>query len=262
MPARGASIDEVIDHLVPMFLEDTEHKLEYLEVLAERMPRLNRRSEEFLEFVRTIHTIKGGAPSFGFPFLGVICHKLEDYLAGTPHFSPKAVVDIKTYLARIGEIIERRTDPSENAGFELFKTLPSSIDFDQLAFEPKSLHSLFIGPRDVQFRILETELKACGIRSMISANSFHGVELAARTKPDFIMVANVVDILSGTEVVHMLRALKALQHTPIMFLRTEVPNDHQQDVVRRALPDDVQIVRKGRHFSEDFADALTTLRVL
>jgi HPt (histidine-containing phosphotransfer) domain-containing protein len=261
-PRRAQSIDEVLTDLIPMFLDDIEQKIPQLFAVVNKLPDVGRKTDDFLEFIRLIHSIKGSAPSFGFPFLGVICHKLEDYIANTVHFSPRSVSDIKFYLNKILEIAEQRIDPGEAAGFAIFKDLPSPIDFDHLAIDPKSLHALFIGPRDVQFRILEAELTACGIRTMVSASSFHGLELAVRTRPDFIMVANVVDVLGGMEIVSMLRAVKILQKTPIMFLKTEVGNEPPPSSGRQELPDKVRVVRKGRPFSEDFADALTSLNIL
>ncbi len=255
--------DDIIAQLVPMFLDDTRSKVDTLHELVVELPRLDRKSDDFLEFARIVHSIKGSAGSFGFPSLGVICHKLEDYVGKTAHFSPKAVGDITAHLDAIESIISRGIDPSDAKSRLLFKQLPVPTEFGpEVAAPVFHLHALFIGPRDVQFRIVDAELRACGIQSTISPNSFHGVELAVRTHPDFIMVAYVVDLLDGIEIVRVIRAIKRLATTPVVFLKSEQPDERSRRAIRQALPEDVQIVRKGRHFSDDFANAMAALKIL
>lgn len=254
-------MDDIISQLSPMFLEDAREKLAFLFEAAAQLPDGDRRSENYLNFLRQLHSIKGAAASFGFPFLGVICHRLEDYLAKTPHASPRAVRDIVQHLTQCQAIVEAGRDPTESRGYALLKELPYPPDFDD-AIHQKALYALFIGPRDVQFRILEIELRECGIRSTIASQSFHGIELAVRTRPDFIMVTYIVDVLDGIEVLRMLRSVRSLARTPMMLLKSELSDEKARQAIRAAVPPGVEVVRKGRLFSDDFANALTALKIL
>ncbi len=259
--APGA-IDDIVAELIPMFLEDGCDKVDALHASLRALPQGNR-SEPYLAFARDVHSLKGSAASFGFPFLAVICHKLEEYLAKTNHVTPRAIADIGVYLAEIATILDRGADPPDGEGYGLFKRLPGPFAIDDHVTAERQIHALFIGPRDVQFRLIEAELKACGIDSIASARSLPGIELAVRTRPDFIMVANVVDTLSGLEILGMLNAVKALARTPMMFLMTETPSGRGgAEELRRSLPDRVRLVRKGPRFADDFADALIVCGIL
>jgi HPt (histidine-containing phosphotransfer) domain-containing protein len=254
--------DEIIAQLLPMFFEDMREKLETLDVLRRNLSRQSQRGEEFFEFMRLVHSIKGTAPSFGLSTVGLIAHKLEEYMLATNGFSRKAEVDTARYLDRMAEIIESGREPSERTCQDIIKGLPAPVDFGQVMPTRGVIQALFIAPKNIQSRMVEAELRNCGCNVTIAQSSFQGLELAVRLRPDLIMVSNIIDTLGGVEVVQMLKVMGPTRNIPTMFVKSEIKDPVQRAALRAAIPPGVPVVRKGRCFPEDFASALLELRVI
>ena len=259
---RARSVEEVIASLIPKFIEDTRDTLCILNDGLETLRRPDTYVETANDFMRRVHGIKGIAPTFGFSFIAVICHKLEDYLIRTPVFTRKETDELMVFLQAIENILQRGGDPSDDDGFIIFRSLPCYVDLDKFVIESKPIQSLFIGPRDVQFLIIDKQLSACGIRSTNASKSLLGIDLAVKTRPDLIMISNVIDNISGTEVANVLNSINSTKSIPIMFIISEIDIRDDGKKVKSALPGRVRIVRKGGSFPDDFADALVALRIL
>ena len=259
---RVRSVEEVIAGLIPAFVEDTRDKLINLSNAVDTLANIDGQAGAINDFLREVHSIKGVAGSFGFSFIAVVCHKLEDYIVKTPVFTRKETDDIIVFFQEIERILERGADPSDADGFRIFRNLPSYVDVEKFFVEPKMVEAIFIGPRDVQFLIIEKQLKNCGIRSVNASKSLLGVELTLRTKPDFVMVSNVIDSISGVEVINILQSIHITRAIPTMFTINEIDLRENRQKLEEALPKGVQFIRKGTHFPDDFADALVALKIL
>jgi HPt (histidine-containing phosphotransfer) domain-containing protein len=259
---RARSVEEIIASLVPKFIEDVRDTLCTLNDQVEALRKPETQAEAANDFMRQVHGIKGTAGTFGFSFIAVICHKLEDYMIRTPIFTRKETDDILVFLQAIESILQRGSDPADDEGFRIFRSLPSYIDLDKFVMDVKPVQSLFIGPRDVQFLIIERQLSNCGIRSTNASKSLQAIELAVRTRPDLVMVSNIIDSISGTEVANVLNSINATKAIPIMFIISEIDIRDDGRRLREVLPSRVRIVRKGVKFPDDFADALVALNIL
>lgn len=259
----SASMKEFIAQLVPQFLDDTQDKLRTLEGLLLRLRGRDTENDDFLELARIIHSLKGSAAVVGFPFIGVLCHKLEGYLGKVSQFTEQVVTDVDHYLDAIEAIVEQAADPEADAAQEIYRQLPDAVverrAEDDFVLDSKPLVSLFIGPKNVQLRIIEDQLKNCGIQVVSYTKSLQGIEMAISTNPDLVMVAYMIDMLSGPEVCSIMRAIHRTRQTPLMLITSEVATDEH---IRSNIPDDVVVVRKGPYFPNDFADALCQLRIL
>ena len=259
---RVRSVDEVIASLIPTFVEDTRDKLIKLNNSIESLRNIHEQGSSVNEYLREIHSIKGVAGSFGFSFIAVICHKLEDYIVKTPVFTRKETDEIIVYLQEIERILSRGSDPSDIEGFRIFRNLPTYVDLDKYYVGPTLVDTIFVGPKDVQFLIIDKQLKNCGIRSTNVSKSLQGVELTIRTRPDFVMVSNVIDNISGVEVINMLAAVNVTKAIPVMFIVSEIDLREDRLKLEGALPKEVKFIRKGERFPDDFADALVALNIL
>ncbi len=254
--------DDIIEELLPIFIEDTYEKINTMRSSLPGLLSHSTMKSAVQEYMRQIHSLKGTAPSFGFNFIGIICHKLEDYFVNTPVYSRKEISDISAYLREIEQILERRRDPSDTECATIFRRLPDYFDPQTIAIGVNPISGLFIGPRDVQFLIIEKQLKNCGIRPTNITTSLGGIEVALRTRPDFIMASNIIDNISGFEVISALKAFKATKGIPSMLIISESDYNKFKTNQSLAMPKGVMVIRKGAKFSDDFADALTTLNII
>jgi len=254
-------LDDIAAELIPFFIDDVRQKLERLEQIVEKFVVSFERNEDYYELLRIVHSIKGMAGSFNFPTVGIIAHRLEDYLGQTNRFTRQTGNHIYEYSGAILRIVDAGRDPGDG-GHAVVRGLPAAKPIDFVVDGRKPIETLFIGPKNFQFAIVEAELNACGCHVIGVASSFQGIEIAARTRPDLILVCNVVDILSGVEISRMLRTMQVTRNIPLLFVMSEQPDPQARARLFATLPTGVEVVRKGPHLSDDLAHALITVKVI
>jgi len=263
-------IEQLLDDLKPMFLDDARERLERLQALA---PVFGADGDPAArgQFQRELHSLKGAAGSFGFPLLGAICHRLEDYLSLVRQPDPRHSQNILKYVDTMDGIIQAGQEPAATAGATLVRSLPRPQELPPpiSSFRRPPQHvttgasrlieALFIGPKDVQYLMLDQELGRRGIHSTPVASSFAGLEVATVTHPDLILVAKVIDLLSGLEVIQCLRAIQPTATTPTILVKSVIADVEARRRLRQALPHQVAVVRKGPHLAGDLDLALGAL---
>jgi CheY-like chemotaxis protein/HPt (histidine-containing phosphotransfer) domain-containing protein len=256
-----AFLDDIAAELIPFFIDDVRQKLDRLEQIVEKFVVSFERGEDYFELLRIVHGIKGMAGSFNFPTVGIIAHRLEDYLGQTPRFTRQTADHIYQYSGAMLRIIDAGRDPGDGS-HAIVRGLPAAKTIDFVVEGGKPIETLFIGPKNFQFTIMESELNACGCHVIGVTSSFQGIEIAARTRPDLILVCNVVDILSGIEIARMLRTMQVTRNIPLLFIKSEIADPQARARLLATLPAGVEVVRKGRHLSDDLANALVNTKVI
>ena len=117
----------------------------------------------------------------------------------------------------------------------------------QLQFE-----FLLVEPQKAFAKIITRELQSCGFRVVSATKSYEAIELAARTRPDMILISAVLDEIDGVDVVKMLKVPAVTQSIPVGLL-TSFDRDHPK---LKDLPKEVPLLRKGPSFGDDLADLL------
>jgi CheY-like chemotaxis protein len=120
---------------------------------------------------------------------------------------------------------------------------------------------LFIGPRNIQLRLMEPEIRAGGFRLVVLSSSFQGIESAIRTRPDLILISNIIDILDGVDVARMIHAAEMTQHIPLVVVASKLDAEPVRNRLNR-LNEKILVVRKGEDFAADFAYAIVRLGVV
>lgn len=264
MEEKGGETDdrrtEFLSEFTTLFIEDTRQKIATLEVLIRELERLGKVGERYYEFTRIVHSIKGTASTFGFPTVSMIAHRLEDYMNNIPFLQRKQVEDVYVYIDSIARIVDEARNPNATDEGRILRGLPMAIAANTVG--RKRITALVIGQKNVQFTIVEQELKSLGFGVVNSQISFQAIEMAVRMRPDLIMVNNLIDILSGIEVANIFRAMNATKDIPVVFITSSLGDDGKEKAkLQRKLPANVSIVRKS-HFPDDIADALVTLGVV
>ena len=74
--------DDIVARLKQDFIEDTLERADRIETTIDRVAGgMDKADVGIAELRREAHTVKGLAGSFGFPLVGAIAHRMEDYIA-------------------------------------------------------------------------------------------------------------------------------------------------------------------------------------
>jgi chemotaxis protein histidine kinase CheA len=252
---------DLVAELLPFFIDDVVERLGSIEqMVVSFSANLDVKPNSF-ELLRNVHSIKGSAASFGFPTIALISHHLEDYIIATGNFSETAVDGMLEHLHAIGAIVEARRDPGNEEGRRILKSLPDFHPTKNLLRGQGQKTVLFIGPRNIQLRLMEPEIRAGGFRLVVLSNSFQGIESAIRTRPDLILISNIIDILDGVDVARMIHAAEMTQHIPLVVVASKLDAEPVRNRLNR-LNEKILVVRKGEDFAADFAYAIVRLGVV
>jgi HPt (histidine-containing phosphotransfer) domain-containing protein/CheY-like chemotaxis protein len=261
MPTDPNIDADLVAELLPFFIDDVVERLSNLENMVVEYGKSRDTKPDSFELLRNVHSIKGAAASFGFPTIALIAHHLEDYIVAAGAFTETAVNGMLEHMRAIGTIVDLRRDPGTEEGRRILKALPDFLAPHQLPRSATQCTVLFIGPRNIQLRLMEAEIRAGGFRLVALSSSFQGIESAIRARPDFILVSNIIDILDGVDVARMIRACEMTRQIPVAIVASKLDAEPVCARLRRQ-GDRFMVVRKGEDFASDFAKALVALRVV
>ena len=149
--------------------------------------------------------------------------------------------------------------PSQEERNSIVRGLPSKLTLQDLSIELRNIEALLVIPATVTAKIVRTELAACGYKSIRTALAMEGLMLGLRSEPDFIIVSQTLDELSGSDLVRAFRAISSTADIPCAIL-TSFARDNP---LFKAIPADTSIVRTGNaHFSQDMGDFLAKIDML
>ena len=160
---------------------------------------------------------------------------------------------IRTHLDLVSDILEGRISPDADAA-QVVRTLParpSSFSVDDL--DIRNVEVMLVMLYGAQTRYVEREMQQCGYRVTIVTSTISALEQAIFTKPDLIIINAVMPGLSGIDLAVALQAMPQTRNTPSALITSFEPGDEQL----RFLPERVPIIRKGKTFGDDLAEALS-----
>lgn len=235
------------------FLEEARDIMNQLEILRENL-RSHFSDDEMTKMRKNVQLLSAQAHTADFGVVSLLAHRLDDYLAriatmGYPHGN-----DVRMFLDKLEQALDGTlTLTSQHAGAELVRELPNKTRFDHEFgdLEQKNIEILVIVPDKAMGHIVEREMAACGYRVSFAKSSFKGFELAVRTRPDMILSAGVIDELSGVDLANAFAAMPTVRDIPFALL-TSYSWGHPS---LKGLPPSAAIVRKGKEFGDDVAEA-------
>lgn len=241
------------------FVDDCTANIEKISAKLEDLFQENGEPQAILKEIRGLtHTMKGSSAMFGYPGIGIITHRLENYLSCDAALGRAEIKEVYGFFDQISALLERTTQPQEDELAQIVRALPVRMQADQIVGAQQIVEVLLVMPKNVQRRMIAEEVKSCGFRVTVASSVFQAVEMAALTKPDLILTSAVLDHLDGMQFAHMIRAMKSTKDTPLMLITSFA--DHEQH--GQALPDGAVIVRKGQDFPGDFSDAAIKMGLL
>ncbi len=204
---------------------------------------------------REAHNLKGMGGSFGFPFVSLIAHRLEDYISGLDALDERQISEILTFVDRLQDIIDAGRDPDDSKAGALVRDLPAhpSAEFDLSG--ALDVEILLVSPSKTLAQVAANTLRGCGYRVTTAHTACEAIEIAVRAQPDLIITSAVMAGVTGIELVRVLSVISATENLPIAVL-TSFSKDHQE---LRNLPPGAPVIRLGDTFDDDLAEIIIGL---
>lgn len=255
MKVIGANADELARRDELEFHDEaTQHVAEMnrlLDAIATEGPQ-----DALLEsFRRHGHELKGAGRSFGYPVLTLIAHRLESYLDDMTDWQARSQADLQAFVDKLGEMLERKTQPTDEEIAAIVRALPSIINqsFSESDVDIRNVEIMLVTPTRAIAKLLAQQIKACGFQVTTVSDPVEGLTMALRLRPDMVLTSQVMKGLNGVDLLRALKAIEGTEKIPGAVLTSQ-----ELDAAAFArLPQGTAIVRSGGNFADDFAKVVT-----
>ena len=252
------AIDSFTASMRGEFIDETGETLNSLDIITGNLRSGQEKSEASLPKLRGMaNGLKNSAAAAGFPLVQLVMHRLGDYLEALKDTPAQALDDIQQFSDKARQLIAASAPAIDSA--ELVRQLPAkrySFDVKDVAL-PNPVEVLMVIKEKTAGMLFERELRACGLRVNMLQNSFEAIEMAVRTKPDYIIISGVLDELSGIDLCSAFAAMPTTQKIPVSLLTSMDANSPEL----KKLPASISLIRKN-HFGDDLANALAKHSIL
>tara|TARA_R110001583_G_scaffold195345_1_gene372022 strand:- start:10801 stop:11589 length:789 start_codon:yes stop_codon:yes gene_type:complete len=260
-----SNADDIIARLKQDFIEDTIDRVDRIETTIDRVAGgMDDAKAGIAELRREAHTVKGLAGSFGFPLVGAIAHRLEDYIADLTEIDDLQAASLVDFTTWIREIVESGTNPAAEEEIRILRSLPSrsvasaSQDGKSGKTTPATGQQevLIVTATAVQAHFLQRELRERGYRTIAARSAVEAFQTVVQSRPDAIISAAVLDGLSGIELIRALAAMKTMQGKALGLL-TSFAASHPD---LEGLPENVTIItNRGKETAAQLVKFIETL---
>ena len=196
---------------------------------------------------------KGQARNFGMTLLGLVAARLEDYLLAIDRIADWSLPGIGAFLDTLQSIVNGGI-PDDADPSTIVRGLPARPrvlgvdDNDTLDVEV-----MLVMDQTAATGIVEREMQACGYRTTVVTSPFEAFESVVRTRPDMVIVAAVLEGLTGIDLATALAIMPETRNTPVAVLTSLDDDDSNLNL----LPKSVPVIHKGESFGEDLARAMS-----
>lgn len=236
------------------FLDELRDTASQLQVL---LGNLRSRSVPLPEGLATLKreasNLRSHAHGLNLPMIKLVTHRLDEYVGELKSLADAEIDEIQVFIDRIekladGEAVDEADAPA------VVRALPAkrSADIDFGKIEKKNVEILLVLPEKAMARIVERELANCGYRTSVVRDAFAAIETVVRTRPDMVLAAMELGLLTGTDLGCALAAMPATESIPYAVLTSYEWGSPKL----KGLPPRAALVRKGSQFSDDLAETL------
>jgi len=236
------------------FLDELRDTASQLQVL---LGNLRSRSVPLPEGLATLKreasNLRSHAHGLNLPMIKLVTHRLDEYVGELKGLGDSEIDEIQVFIDRIekladGEAVDEADAPA------VVRALPAkrSADVDFGKIEKKNVEILLVLPEKAMARIVERELANCGYRTSVVRDAFAAIETVVRTRPDMVLAAMELGLLTGTDLGCALAAMPATESIPYAVLTSYEWGSPKL----KGLPPRAALVRKGSQFSDDLAETL------
>ena len=253
------SAEEVDRQIESEFRQDIEDSLAEFDVLL-----CNLRSEEVAKesglgsLQLLAHNLLAQGRGVNIPAIELLGHRLGEYVSGIGDLNRANMDDIQTFIDKIHSVLEGNED-GVNDTPSLVRALPpkpvADVDFGDIT--QKNIEVLLIVPEKSMARIVEKELAECGYRISNARSSFEGFKMVLQTRPDMIIASMELTEMTGIDLSCAFAAMPQTHSMPFALLTSY---DWGNPALDR-LPPRAALIRKGKKFAEDMAEAFARFRI-
>lgn len=255
----AGNYDEMIKQLEIEYHDDASERIAEMAHCLEQIGEIGATDELMSIIRRQGHNLKGTSASFGYPVITMIAHRLETYLNDMRHWEPAALEDLYRFVDRMGEMLDRGTQPSDDEIAQIVRALPAqSLDRvpdrgpANLDIQVKIVEILLITPTRTIAKLLSQQIIACGFRVNSVADPIEGLTMALRTRPDMVITSQAMKGMTGVDLIRALRAIAATERIPACILTSQEPGA----AVFERLPEGTMMLRTGEQFADDFGSVI------
>ncbi len=212
-----------------------------------------RRDEtETIQLIRReMHNLKGQGAVFGYPVIGMIAHRLEDYLAKVSALPITIINDVNIYLDHIRGIISHKKLPTEAETTELLRSLPQAGFAECSDTEKESIvegvEIMVATSSRLHHHRLEKAMSIPGWRLFSFSNTMELLQNALVSPPNGVIVSGEMPLISGIELSVVFQSLQKVRNVPFALLSSR----DKTDIHFKDLPNSIEIISTGKDFSSD-----------
>lgn len=251
----GANADELAQRDELEFRDEATQHIAEMNRLLDEIATQGPQDSLLEDFRRHGHELQGAGRSFGYPVLTMIAHRLGTYLDDMNEWQARSQADLQTFVDKLGEMLERRTQPVDEEIASIVRALPSIINqsFSENDVEIRNVEILLVTPARAVAKLIAQQIKACGFRVTTLADPVEALGMTLRLRPDMVLTSQVMSGLNGVDLLRALKAIEVTEKIPGAVLTS-------QDLAAAAfsrLPEGTAIIRTGGNFADDFAKVVT-----
>lgn len=255
MVVSAAKAEKILVSLHQDFLDSTRDALDHMEELA--FINGEASADAVMAMYRDAHNIKSNAATFGLASVSILSHRLEDFLRSLSTIDENARSVLLRYIDAMRDVVNRSDDLSPDERRELLRSLPLAHNPDFDVEQALDIEIALVTPSGAVGRLVARDLNACGYRVSALSSPWQALQLAVCASPDLIISSVLMDELSGIDLVRALRAMQCTAQQRIAIL-TSFDDNH---AALAGLPDGVPIIRTGKSFKDDLAQALSDVGI-
>ncbi|MCK5547234.1 MAG: Hpt domain-containing protein [Rhodospirillaceae bacterium] len=251
--------EKIYAQLRSEFAAEARDGIEAVEDTLNNIASSPESNDEALKIIRRqVHSIKGLAEPFGYPFLANVAHQLEDHLLHRVDLDSITIRDIQQYCDVLSECLLWVKTPSNEELKEILGSLPGDSLMEAALFAPDDLfRSHVIVSSKTAYQMISSVMIPMGFQIKHSRNAINGFEYAVLNKPGLIIVSDVLDDLSGVDIVNAFAAMPATKDIPVIFM-TSFDREHS-DILN--LPPNIPIIYLGSDIKGEILRALTSIEI-
>lgn len=249
------SEEELVSAMRIEFLDEAIDDLHALDVSLDAVRNEKKDVKDLVDEVRRLTLpLRGQAPNYGARLLGIVAHRMENYVGDVKMVEPRFFNDVQEFIDSLLDIAEGRisfdADPSE-----VVRSLPAKLGFDLGDIETQNVEVILVMLHGTATHFVEREMQQCGYRISIVTSIFDAIPLIVRTKPNLVITSAIMPELEGVDLVIALASMPSTRNIPSALITSLDPEDERLKLV----PGTVPVIFKGPSFGDDLAEALNRL---
>lgn len=235
-------IDEIVERLRGEFVGEAEDRLATMEAALMALDGADGEAfdENVIRIRREAHNLKGAGDAFGFPFITLASHRLEDYIAASGLRTVATRQEAAQFVDAMATVLREGRNPDETDTAQRLRRLPVFRRTEIAAERHEARHheALVVSPSRTVARAVTVSLERLGLRVIRAVEPFQAMAMTVRGRPDLVICGAVLDGLSGVDFLSALQAMEATRRIPAVLVTSF---DSDSTALKR-LPSSVPVV--------------------